>query len=413
MPSAAGAADETLDPRCEPDAYLTRAIEGVGGVIKERDEDFLVEEQPAVQPDGAPDHLHLFIEKRGLSTNQLVSELARRFGVRRENIGFAGLKDKHAVTRQVISVATGGRSFEEFPTIDDERLRVLWADTHSSRLSRGQSVGNRFSVRIRDVSIASAPAALRALQRLEHIGAPNRFGAQRFGVRRNNHLVGRALLAGDDDGAVKALLSPPIPPEKDPLGAEARGAVDELRYADAANLITDRFRMERRVCERLATNAATNDALHEIPENIRNLWISAFQSAVFNHLLDEHLEEAGDDDALLAALAEGTGPLWGVRLRQPDRDAGDRELAALQRVGVTLESLREATKRWRVRVTGDRRPYLMQVRDVDLEAGADEHGQYIRCAFELPPGGFATAVLHEIMKPVRVAEREDEESEEA
>src|SRR5688500_17210731 len=84
-------------------AYLTDAA-GIGGVINERPEDFLVDEQPLYQPAGSGEHLYLFLEKRGTTTTEVVRRLAKAFRVGRSDIGFAGLKDKHAVTRQHFSV---------------------------------------------------------------------------------------------------------------------------------------------------------------------------------------------------------------------------------------------------------------------------------------------------------------------
>ena len=139
------------DPHVKPRAYITADVPPVGGVLKQRDEDFFVEEIPLYEPCGEGEHQYLLVEKQGMSTLDLVRLLAKHFGVRREAIGFAGLKDKRAITRQVISVQTPGKTPEDFPMLDHPRARVLWADLHANKLRRGHLAGNRFSIRARGV----------------------------------------------------------------------------------------------------------------------------------------------------------------------------------------------------------------------------------------------------------------------
>ena len=90
--------------------FITPDIPGTGGVIKERPEDFLVEEVPAYTPCGEGEHIYLFVEKRNLPTMNMVRILARHFGVKRQQVGTAGLKDRLAVTRQMVSIHAPGYS---------------------------------------------------------------------------------------------------------------------------------------------------------------------------------------------------------------------------------------------------------------------------------------------------------------
>ena len=92
-----------------PSRYQTHDVAGIGGVIKQRPEDFLVEELPLYQPSGAGEHIYLFVQKRGMSTLELVNLLATHFGVTKREIGYAGLKDKQAITRQVFSIHAPGK----------------------------------------------------------------------------------------------------------------------------------------------------------------------------------------------------------------------------------------------------------------------------------------------------------------
>src|SRR3954469_15654714 len=123
-----------FDPHVTPALYLTADLPPLGGWIKERPEDFLVDEQPAYQPCGEGEHLYLFVEKRGLSTLRAARILAQHFVVHERAVGHAGLKDKRAVTRQVFSVHIPGKRLENFPELRHERMGVLWADYHTNKL---------------------------------------------------------------------------------------------------------------------------------------------------------------------------------------------------------------------------------------------------------------------------------------
>src|SRR5690606_17358918 len=122
--------------------YLTAAIPGAGGRLKVRPEDFLVEEIPAYEPSGEGEHIYLFVEKRNHSTMHVVRLLADHFGVRRDAVGFAGLKDKFAVTRQLFSVHVPGRRPSDFPAFERPGIVVHWADLHANKLRRGHLKGN-------------------------------------------------------------------------------------------------------------------------------------------------------------------------------------------------------------------------------------------------------------------------------
>ena len=240
---AGGARDAFDDPRAASGVYLTADLPGVGGAIKQRPEDFLVEELPLYEPAGEGEHLYLFVEKRGLSTTELVGVVARAFGVRPGDIGYAGMKDKQAITRQLLSIHLPGKAGEAapMPEINHERVGVLWADRHANKLRRGHLKGNRFSIKIRGVDIGKVRAATSALRRLAATGAPNRAGEQRFGAHQNNHRIGRLDLLGRtvlDVGSGTGLLAIAA----DVLGSAAavrpNGLVDKIVTFGAALGIT-------------------------------------------------------------------------------------------------------------------------------------------------------------------------------
>jgi tRNA pseudouridine13 synthase len=413
-----------VDP-ARPRVYATGDIAGVGGVIKQRPEDFLVEEQPLYQPTGSGEHLYMLVQKRGMSTLDMVGVVARHFGVKRSAVGYAGLKDKHAITRQVVSVHVPGRRPEDFPSLEHERIGVLWVDMHANKLRPGHLRGNRFSVRIRGVDPRAALTANRVLERLRVTGVPNRFGEQRFGLLGNNHVVGRCLAKGDYDGAAWALLGPSEEhPQQHP---RARALFAEGKYREAIQAYPFGARTEMMVLKHLAEGQDAQGAFRRLEETLVRYYLSAFQSAVFNAVLDARVRAGtfatlaeGDlafkhdngavfavDAATLAdpdtaARAERleispSGPMWGEKMTRAQGEIGRLEEEALAAQGVSVEDLSRGDAR--SRLEGKRRALRVPLIDPEVEGGVDEHGGYVRCAFELPRGSFATVVLREIMKP--------------
>jgi len=416
-----------LDPRIDPCVYLTRDIEPVGGVIKQRPEDFFVEELPAYEPCGSGEHIYLFIEKRNISTMHAVQAVARHFNVRVGDVGYAGLKDKFAVTRQHLSVHVPGKKPSDFPAFEHERIGLLWCDRHTNKLRQGHLAGNRFVIRIRNTNLAKVVHAYRALNLLAKIGVPNRIGEQRFGNLANNHLIGRALLLRDHQAAIDAMLGPSSRfPDMQP---EARALYAQGKYEDARIAFSRNADTERRVLQALAKGKPGRHAVYAMGDMPMRFYITAFQSAVFNAVLDERLRNGtigslavGDlawkhDNGAVFSVDEATlndpttaqrlsalqispsGPMWGLEMMQAAGETARAEQAALDSTGVTLEALTDFSRKLSDPVPGKRRPLRIPIAYPDAEGGTDEHGHYVKVVFELPAGSFATVVLRELMKP--------------
>jgi tRNA pseudouridine13 synthase len=137
--------------------------------------DFRVSEVPAEVPLGSGEHLYLRVEKSGTATPTVAAMLARAFAVQPSAVGYAGMKDKRAVTEQWFSVHT---PHDRAVTLEDRNVRVLEATRHRRKLRRGDLAGNRFQVRLRRVE---GDGWGQRLQRLAEAGTPNYFGPQRFG----------------------------------------------------------------------------------------------------------------------------------------------------------------------------------------------------------------------------------------
>lgn len=398
-------------------AFLTADEPGISGLIKQRPTDFMVTEIPIDEPAGSGDHLHLFIEKENRLTTDVSRMLARHFGVPVRNIGYAGLKDKHAITRQWFSVEHVTE--EHASRFQAPNVRLLFMDRHPTKLRRGVLKGNRFIIRIRNVQAGQVLAVDRILRRLHESGVPNFYGEQRFGYRRDNHLQGRFLLLGDCKGFLDQLLGRPCEPSD--VNHEARQAYEKGDYLEALRMWRTVHRFERQALGPLLRKATHQYAVEAIDKSHRFLLISAFQSAVFNRLLDARLR-SGELDQLLpgdvayehagsrcfriqdpaehqprctARELSPTGPMWGKTMLRAEQEIARRELDELLAAGVTEELL---CGQGPYEPQGARRAFRFFIDQPSVEAGGDEHGPFIQVQFELPRGCYATVVLREIMK---------------
>ena len=158
-------------------------------------ETFVVEEIPAYLPAGEGEHAYLWIEKQNLTTLEAVNRLARVLGVDARDVGYAGMKDRRATTRQWLSVL--GVDTERAQAVAVEGMRVLAASRHKNKLRVGHLHGNRFEVVLGDLRAGEAETLEARLRELAERGVPNRFGRQRFGVAGDNLAHGLAVLRGE------------------------------------------------------------------------------------------------------------------------------------------------------------------------------------------------------------------------
>ncbi len=176
---------------------LPRAFGGAPlcGRLRSTDADFQVEEVLGYDADGHGEHAWLWVEKRGANTDWVARELARFAGVAPVAVGYAGMKDRHALTRQTFSVQLPGKADPDWSTFAVEGVRVLAATRHTRKLKRGGLRGNRFVLVLREVAGDHA-AAEHVLGQIAARGVPNYYGEQRFGREHGNLAQARAMFAG-------------------------------------------------------------------------------------------------------------------------------------------------------------------------------------------------------------------------
>src|SRR5213594_2857315 len=320
------------------EGYLT-STPGVGGTTKASADDFIVEEvsSPPPKSAGGP-YAIATLRVRNWETNRLVRELARALHISRRRIGFAGTKDKRALTTQLFS-------FENVPPEAIKALRmkdveVLDLSRSERPLEIGALVGNRFQILLRDLAVAAdraIPIAEETARQIRSFGGfPNFFGLQRFGsVRPITHVVGRHIVRGEFQQAVDAYVANPIEGE----GTESydvRAALRDTGDVHAAlRSYPKSYGFEKAILNRLATRPGDYvGALQELPFNLLLMFVHGYQSYLFNQILSERMhrgipiQEPVAGDLVLPADRRGL----------PDRD---------RTIEVTCDNLERVTDRCR------------------------------------------------------------------
>ncbi len=165
-----------------------------GGVLKLHNTDFQVTELPLILPSGEGEHIWLYVKKDGANTAYVAQQLADYAGVKELHVGFAGLKDRYAVTQQWFSVYFPKGEPPDFLKLEHDEFTVLEQTRHEKKLRRGDLLGNAFEINLRNV--VGDKALMEAnLAQVQQFGAPNYFGAQRFGHDDGNVEQGRMMLA--------------------------------------------------------------------------------------------------------------------------------------------------------------------------------------------------------------------------
>jgi tRNA pseudouridine13 synthase len=400
-----------------PLPYLTDEIPPIPAAIKEREEDFFVEEIPAYLPSGEGDHVYFGIEKRGLPTMRAVREIAGALGVRPDQIGCAGLKDARGVTRQMLSLEHADQ--ERIAALDLPRIKVLWVNRHRNKLRTGHLRGNRFALKLRDVDPGRLGDVQAALERLSRRGAPNYFGPQRFGSRGDTWEIGRALLRRDWAEAVALIGGRPRPEDHGDV-LRARELYEEGRLAEAADAWPRGFGDNARLVRFLARRPGDHEkAIFAMDRKLLSLYASAYQSHLFNRVVAARLGgldrvelgdlawkhdkgvvfrvEAPDVESPRAERGEisPSGPMYGERMSRPTDRPGALEEELLASEGMTIDTF---PRNGPLKCAGGRRPLRFLPKDAAAEAGADEHGAFIEVRFGLDSGSYATVLLREVCK---------------
>jgi tRNA pseudouridine13 synthase len=330
---------------------LPAALGGVAGRgrIRARAEDFIVEEALGFAPTGEGEHLFLRLRQTGCNTGWVAGGLARWGGRPRNDVGYAGLKDRHAVTTQWFSVRFPGGRHPDPATLRIEGVELLEHALHDRKLKRGALQGNRFRLRVTALDADTAELEQR-LAAVQARGVPNAFGPQRFGRQCAN-----LHRAADWFGGGPA-----------PRRSERGFALSAAR-ALVFNAV---------LAERIAAGDWERVAAGDVVVlDGRGSWFIA---------------ESGDErlaDRLAALDIHPTGPLWGRGEIPGTGPAAELERVVAARFALYARGLEAAG------LKQERRALRLCVRELDWSLSPDA----LELSFRLPAGAYATAVLRELL----------------
>lgn len=165
--------------------------------------DFVVDELPLYEFSGDGEHLVLLVRKKSLTTLEMISSFAKHCGIKERDIGYAGLKDKHALTKQYISLPK--KCEELLEGFSHPNIKILEKTYHNNKIRIGHLKGNRFFIRLKKVSSVASKMIDEALKGIELYGMPNYFGYQRFGINGDNYKEGELVIKGEKRVANKKL----------------------------------------------------------------------------------------------------------------------------------------------------------------------------------------------------------------
>jgi tRNA pseudouridine13 synthase len=357
----------SFDPLA-PLPFQTHDLPGIGGDIKTQPEDFEVEEIPAYQPSGSGDHLYLWIEKRDMGAEYFVRQVARRLDISVAEVGTAGLKDRRAVTRQMVSVPA--RAEERLSQLDGEGLRLLNVSRHTNKLKPGHLHGNRFRIQLRGVAPEAASRLPALVERLRTSGMANFYGPQRFGREGETVRLGLALLRQE-------------PPPAD-IRANTRNPFLRKLVLSAAQSSLFNHCLACRMADGLLRRVLPGDVMARWP--FGGMFVAE----------DTEREQA----RLEAREIVPAGPMFGRKMFTAAAEAARREEQVLKDAGLE----RSAFAAFGKLLSGTRRHNLIYVDD--LTGSIESEG--VRLQFTLPAGSYATVLLREITK--RDTQSDDEPS---
>jgi tRNA pseudouridine13 synthase len=318
------------------------------GTLRASPEDFFVDEDLGFAADGAGEHVFLRVEKRGANTDWVARELAKFAGVGADAVSYAGMKDRHAVTRQTFSLHLPGKRDPDWMTLTHPEFRVIEFARHSRKLKRGALKGNHFRIVLRDVHGDHA-AADRLLESIVGGGVPNYFGEQRFGHEGANVARALAMFAGQR------------------VQRHERSLLLSAARSHLFNCV-------------LAARVERGNWNHPLDGEV---WMLAGSHSIFGpeaitpELIERHTR--GDIDP--------TGPLWGEGDLRSGGAVAEIERAAASAnpelaAGLVANGLRQ-----------ERRSLILRPRDLAWEWSSATD---LELRFHLTSGAYATALLREI-----------------
>lgn len=381
-------------------------------------EDFQVDELAAPLSSGGPFALYR-LTKTSIGTPEAVQAIVQRWGVHRKRISYGGLKDRHAVTSQHFTIHNGPRK-----SLQQKSLQVEYLGQTSAAFTAAEIVANRFLLTLRDLTVPAAAELLKHFSAAAQTGIPNYFDDQRFGsLGQSGEWIARSWCRGDWERALWLALADPHPNDpaaerrqkqilRDNWGKwpECQALLDRSHRRSIVTYLADKVKVGK--------PADFRGALARIQVDLRGLYLSAWQSALWNRLLSRFLESgcpgqvlprieltcgsvvlpAPNDPTVSAAWLEQQLPLPSARIDRPEGLVGDLLDQVLAEEGVELREVRVKYPRDSFFSKGSRRVWILPTNATSAEADDELYPgrRKVQLSFELPRGSYATMLVKRV-----------------
>lgn len=312
-----------------------------------------MEEVLSFDPSGQGEHLLLWVEKRESNTEWVAKQLAKHFGIGPSKVSWAGLKDRHAVTRQWFGVHLPGFSGElEYPDYDN--CRVLDHRFNDRKLRIGAIKQNHFRLRIANIHADRLELEAR-LEAIKQRGVPNYFGEQRFGLAGNNLTLAEQWLVH---------------------GQRPRKKMDQSMALSAARSYLFNQQLSARIAESLWTQVRAGDVL--MLDNTHSVFVAQADE------LAELQQRVDEGDCHTTALLPGSGG-----------NIAQAEVAEWECSAYDVDQKQWCSGLIKQKVKASRRAARLIPQNLSWEFIGDD--QALLLNFSLPTGAYATSVLREFL----------------
>lgn len=415
--------------------YYTRNP-GTGGLIRQQPEDFVVEELTNRSESTGGKYLIAELTKRNWDIHHLVRELARILRISQKRFGWAGTKDRRALTKQRISIFDVSEADIERVGLKDVELKVI--GRANKKISLGDLWGNKFKITVRNIELSQEEtlARVEAITKELEKGAPDFFGVQRFGENRPlTHLVGEAIVRGNFREAALTYIARAFEGEAEEIKKARQYVSDTGDFKEGLKIYPVRFQFERAMMNHLIAHPDDYTGTFKVlSPKLAQMFLHAYQSYIFNIILSRRIgeglsiHEAYDGDIVCFKNEMGmpdtsrlqrvtrdnieginnlinrgrafvTAPLVGYDTQLAEGRQGEIERGVISELNIDLEGFRVpamtelASKGLRREIILPFKPEFSAAED-EINAGKTK----LTLEFTLQKGGYATTVLREYLK---------------
>jgi tRNA pseudouridine13 synthase len=408
----------------------------VGGVIRQEIEDFCIEELTNRVESTNGNYIIVELTKKNWEVHHLIRDLSSILRVSQKRFGWAGTKDKRAITKQKISIWDIGE--EELARVRLRDVELKLVGRSNKKISLGDLWGNRFKITVRKIEfpIEETLSRVKAINQELEKGVPNFFGVQRFGENRPvTHVVGEAIQRGDFRDAALTYIARPFPGEPEEIKKARQFVWDTLDFKEGLKIFPANLQFERAMMNHLISHPEDYPgSFMALSPNLQKMFLHAYQSYIFNKILSRRIEsglsinEAYDGDIvcfknemglpdtsrlqkvtgenldginnlIIRGRAFVTAPLVGYETGFANGLPGEIERAVVSMMKVDLEGFRVPLMP-ALGSKGLRREIILQLRS-EFSMAEDELNPGMTkliLGFSLQKGSYATIVLREFMK---------------